>query len=80
MQLPQLPFSLIVFLIVLMSIMLILSSIVTANAHAFQIARAEWRCSEKRLEVSAAFCLDGVSQRFPEGHQVTCSDCYTNEL
>ncbi len=31
-------------------------------------------------EDSTAFCPDGVSQLFPEGHQVTCSDCHANEL
>jgi hypothetical protein len=27
-----------------------------------------------------AFCPDGNSQLFPEGHQVTCTDCHGNEL
>ena len=31
-------------------------------------------------EDSTAFCPDGVSQLFPEAHQVTCSDCHANEL
>ena len=52
MQLPHRPFSLIVFLIVLMSLMLILSSFVAANAQAFQIERAEWQSNIQRLEVS----------------------------
>ncbi|MBT8126751.1 MAG: cytochrome C [Gammaproteobacteria bacterium] len=29
---------------------------------------------------NTAFCPDGNSQLFPEGHQVTCADCHDNEL
>jgi len=29
---------------------------------------------------STAFCPDGNSQLFPEGYQVTCTDCHDNEL
>ncbi len=27
-----------------------------------------------------AFCPDGDTQEFPQGHEVTCSDCHETEL